>query len=247
MSAPTLRTPRTDLRPLTAADLDAAHALWTDPDVRRYLWDDVVITREGAAEALARSDGDFASHGFGLWAVYQRHGGPLARLLRLSDSPRVSRPNCSMACSRRGGARGWPLKPPAPCSITCSARSDTPRSVALTDVANTASVRVMERLGMTFERRGEHHGLDTLFYRLRSADWTATADRRPPGHARRRAAAVVVDAAAGRLSRDRRGGRRWRSIAAITPCCSRRCTVPAPIHSCSWRSGRRDTRVAWRW
>ncbi len=44
--------------------------------------------------------------------------------------------------------------------------------MALTDVANTASVRVMERLGMTFERRGEHHGLDTLFYRLRSADWT---------------------------------------------------------------------------
>ncbi len=45
--------------------------------------------------------------------------------------------------------------------------------MALTDVANTASVRVMERLGMTFERRGEHHGLDTLFYRLRSRDWTA--------------------------------------------------------------------------
>jgi RimJ/RimL family protein N-acetyltransferase len=45
--------------------------------------------------------------------------------------------------------------------------------VALADAPNTASVRVMERLGMAFERRAEHHGLDTVFYRLRAADWRA--------------------------------------------------------------------------
>ncbi len=97
MAAPTLRTPRTDLRPLTAADLDAAHALWTDPDVRRYLWDDVVISRERAAEALARSEGDFTSHGYGLWAVYQHHGGPLLGFC-----------GCQTRRGRRGRAALWP-------------------------------------------------------------------------------------------------------------------------------------------
>jgi RimJ/RimL family protein N-acetyltransferase len=37
---------------------------------------------------------------------------------------------------------------------------------AATDPPNTASIRVMERLGMTFERRGELNGLDTVFYTL---------------------------------------------------------------------------------
>ena len=49
-----LRTLRTELRPLTAADLDAAHALWTDPDVRRHLWDDVVIPRASAPPKRSR-------------------------------------------------------------------------------------------------------------------------------------------------------------------------------------------------
>ena len=77
-----------------------------------------------------------------------------------------------MACSRRGGARGWPLNAAGAVLDHLFGALGHAEVMALTDVANTASVRVMERLGMTFERRGEHHGLDTLFYRLRSADWT---------------------------------------------------------------------------
>ena len=45
--------------------------------------------------------------------------------------------------------------------------------LALTDAPNAASVRLMERLGMTFERRGLHRGLDTLFYRLSADAWRA--------------------------------------------------------------------------
>jgi hypothetical protein len=41
--------------PFASEDLDALHALWTDPDVRRYLWDDIVISRERAAETGLRT------------------------------------------------------------------------------------------------------------------------------------------------------------------------------------------------
>ncbi len=40
------------LRPARAADLDALWPLWTDPDVRRFLWDDRVIGREEAQATL---------------------------------------------------------------------------------------------------------------------------------------------------------------------------------------------------
>jgi len=43
--------------------------------------------------------------------------------------------------------------------------------VAITDVPNTASVRVMERAGLRFLRRGPHHGLDSFVYGLGRADF----------------------------------------------------------------------------
>ena len=41
-----LITARTTLRRVVADDVPALHALWTDPAVRKYLWDDTIITRE---------------------------------------------------------------------------------------------------------------------------------------------------------------------------------------------------------
>ena len=38
------------------------------------------------------------------------------------------------------------------------------RIVASTDAGHAASVRVMEKLGMRFERRATIDGLDTIFY-----------------------------------------------------------------------------------
>lgn len=65
---PAIRTPRLCLTPTTAHDVDALWALWADPDVRRYLFDDAAITRAQAAETLA---GTWAvrDRGLGLWAV----------------------------------------------------------------------------------------------------------------------------------------------------------------------------------
>ena len=50
-----------------------------------------------------------------------------------------------------------------------------PLVVAATDPPNTASVRVLERLGMRFERQGQLHGVDAVFYRLGPDDLTRPA------------------------------------------------------------------------
>jgi RimJ/RimL family protein N-acetyltransferase len=71
---PPLATPRLDLRPARPDDLDALHALWAAPEVRRYLFDDAPVTRERAAEVLAQAaalEGD----GLGLWLASRRAAG----------------------------------------------------------------------------------------------------------------------------------------------------------------------------
>ena len=64
-----IETERLLLRPLTADDLDAIHSLWTDADVRKYLWDDRVISREQAEEVITSSIESFEENCFGFWAV----------------------------------------------------------------------------------------------------------------------------------------------------------------------------------
>jgi len=65
MRLPSLRTERLILRPWTLQDVDALHLLWTDPDVRRYLWDDVVISRERAVGAVRAHFQSVATRGIG--------------------------------------------------------------------------------------------------------------------------------------------------------------------------------------
>jgi RimJ/RimL family protein N-acetyltransferase len=62
-------TDRLRLRPVSVEDLDALYRIWTDPAVRRTLWNGEVILKERAEAALLEGGEDFAQHGFGLWVA----------------------------------------------------------------------------------------------------------------------------------------------------------------------------------
>jgi hypothetical protein len=57
------------LRPLSGADLDAAHRVSNDPLVRRYLWDGEPAAKAAVEDAISRSLKTFAEEGFGLFGV----------------------------------------------------------------------------------------------------------------------------------------------------------------------------------
>ena len=52
---PTLRTERLVLRPIAGCDEAALHRLWTDPEVRRYLWENRILSREKVVEIINES------------------------------------------------------------------------------------------------------------------------------------------------------------------------------------------------
>ena len=69
MPLPILRTEHMLLRPWRREDVDALHALWTTAEVRRYLWDDDVITRATAEQVVESHLVTVEMHGIGYWAV----------------------------------------------------------------------------------------------------------------------------------------------------------------------------------
>jgi ribosomal-protein-alanine N-acetyltransferase len=72
-----LETPRLLLHPPAENDFDAFYRIWTEPDVRRFLWDDEIISDETAREAIAASIALFQTHQFGIWSVIDKSKGEL--------------------------------------------------------------------------------------------------------------------------------------------------------------------------
>jgi RimJ/RimL family protein N-acetyltransferase len=164
-----LHTRRTMLRPLGPADLAAMHTMWTDADVRRFLWDDQVISRDVAAAVLLTSSRDFAHHGFGLWAIHEQTSGALVGFCGLRETA-AGPPELLYGLLPAWWGRGLATEAAQAVLSYAFTTLGVGEIVAATDVPNTASVRVMERLGMRFERRGALNGLDTLFYRITRED-----------------------------------------------------------------------------
>lgn len=176
---PTILTARLRLRPWTPADARLLHVMWTDPGMRRFLWDDEVIDRARADAALAHGLAAAGEPGLGFWMIEPR--APSAAP-SVASAPSVADPRAIgfVGLWRREEALSDPellygLLPAwwghglateaARAALEYAFRTGRfARIVAATDPPNVASVRVMERLGMTFERRGMLEGRETVFY-----------------------------------------------------------------------------------
>lgn len=149
-SLPDLRTARLALRPLRADDLDAVHALLVLPEVRRYLCDDRVLSRDECAAIVQASLDDAAAHGWGLWILSPPgHDDELIGLcgLRSTDEPGV--PEILYALHPSKMSRGFATEASRAVLHDAFTRLGLPRVVGMTDPPNLDSRRVMDRLGFS--------------------------------------------------------------------------------------------------
>ena len=174
-----LATERLRLRPVGAADVDALHTLWTDPAVRPYLWDDVVIDRTPAAACVAASEASFAAAGWGLWALEPRAGGAPCGVAGLVELEAAIGPELNYALLPAHHGKGYATEASLAVLDHAFGVLDLPRVPGRTDRPNRASARVLERLGMRFEgeRPGPAH--PNRCYALGREDWLRARAERP--------------------------------------------------------------------
>ena len=159
-------TARLQFRPFALEDVDDLHRLWTEPGVRKYLWDDEVITREQVESILETSRTLFDASGYGLWAVLPQSEDLLIGFCGFwffHDPPKLE--------LLYGIAPAYWNRGLATESATAMMRYgfeqlSFERIEGSTDAANSASVRVMERAGMSFSKREQSNGLDTIYYAI---------------------------------------------------------------------------------
>jgi [ribosomal protein S5]-alanine N-acetyltransferase len=155
MPLPSIRTDRLLLRPLQRDDVDALHQVWTAPEVRRYLWDDVVIPRETAQQVIESHLATVDRLNLGFWALHILPVSPFATPtagfcgFRLIDDG----PEIELLYGLRGKHWGKGLATEAStAALDYLWRSTSYQRVyARTDPPNGKSVQVMRRLGMKHE------------------------------------------------------------------------------------------------
>ena len=146
-----MHSERLTYRPVEPSDLDAFSSLVQDAHIRRYMMDGQIFPPEWSAAHIRESQSLFERMGIGLWLAHDRQTGELVGFCGYLVLPEVHA--CIAEAIRR---KAFP-----------------DGIVASVDAVNTASVRVLEKLG--FERFATRPGAfgDMPFFRL-------TGDPLPP-------------------------------------------------------------------
>ena len=168
-------TERLRLRPFRPADLDALHALWSDPEVGRWVGGTHTDVRE-SEEELGEHLRHQADHGFAFWAVEDRATGEVVGEIGLQRfegrGPEVEI-GWAVAASARG--RGYATEAAAAWIEAGFERLHLDRIIAVVLPDNMASRRICEHLGMRPAGMRHAYGHEHLVYELTAASRTPTA------------------------------------------------------------------------
>ena len=143
-----LSTERLVLRPVMADDHAAVLAHWTQPDVRRFLFDGAALSGVEVAETIEESIGDFAVRGFGVWLIEL---GSAAGLIGTAGLRPLGSSGLEIFYSLAPGAWGHGYATEAARAVVEYGLGPLglPEVLAEVDEGNAASVAVVRRLGMT--------------------------------------------------------------------------------------------------
>jgi ribosomal-protein-alanine N-acetyltransferase len=142
----------------------------TSPGVRKYLWDDEVIDRTQIQWILETSTDSFARLDYGLWAVLTDDNQFIGfcGFWHFHDPPQLE---LLYGIREDHWNRGLATEAATTMILHGFGELAFERIVASTDFANTASSKVMQKLGMKLWKRELTNGLDTIYFALERNEW----------------------------------------------------------------------------
>lgn len=167
---PSIETERLLLRMIRSADLDDLEALFVDPHVMKYVGSGKPGDRAEAERALHSIIKHWETHGFGRWAVVDRHSGQffgLGGLRSLFGTPEVV-----YHLAKKHWGKGYATELARAVLRFGFEERGYDRIVAITKPLNAASIHVMEKLGMRFEKNARYYDIDVVQYEITRNEFT---------------------------------------------------------------------------
>jgi len=164
---PSLETSRIVLRPFLSGDLDEyARCIFADPEVTRYLPKRDIPSLERAERTMAYFNHHWDRHGYGDWAVTVKTGEQLIGHCGLNYLEEAGEVEVEYSLSREFWGQGLATEAARAVVSFGFEVIGLKRIIALAVPENIASRRVMEHLGMAYEKEVHYFGLDLACYGL---------------------------------------------------------------------------------
>jgi ribosomal-protein-alanine N-acetyltransferase len=169
-----LRTDRLLLRSFRPEDEEGLFLLWNDPQVRQYLWDGQPVAHEVVQEQIALSQQDFRERGFGMFTLLlSPQAGQLIGFCGLRRIDEGEAIEILYGLLPGFWKRGLATEAAQAVLRFGFEHLGLEEILAGADFANAASLRCMQRLGMSDagERLVGPQRLQARYYRLARRDF----------------------------------------------------------------------------
>ncbi len=171
ITIPTLSTQRLILRGFTAADLDALAPIYADPQVSRYIGDGTPADRAATWRALAGMLGHWQLRGYGMWALIEQATGRLIGRAGLYNPEGWPGLEAGWLLARDRWGCGFATEAGHAILAYAFTQLSADHVISLIHPANTASIRVAQRLGERLEREMVLKGQRALVYGINRQRW----------------------------------------------------------------------------
>ena len=161
---------RLHYRPFRRVDVEAAFAIFSDPDVMRFSPHGPHRDVARTAEMLARLIDHNRRRGFGFWAVTLPDTEELIGMAGLAELDTSGDIELGYRLRRDCWGRGYATEAASAWVGKGFGHLQLARIVAVVEPDNVISKRILERVGMRFVERRTHHGKQVDFMVLERPD-----------------------------------------------------------------------------
>jgi RimJ/RimL family protein N-acetyltransferase len=153
-------------------DWPGFHAIASDPEVMRYIGEGTPWLEERSRQFVERQMGLYRERGYCLWKLLPTTGRPIVGFCGLQPLPGTPDIEIGWWLARACWGMGMATEAARATLRDGFERIGLTRIVAIAQPANIASIRIMQKLGMQFERMTESNGIAVALYSIRRSDPT---------------------------------------------------------------------------
>ena len=148
-----IETERLKLREMSEGDAGVVLEILNDTGFKRFVGDRGVRTLEDAARYIdERFAESYRQHGFGLWLVEARDAGAPVGICGLLKRKELNVVEVGYAFLPPFRSKGYAFEAASAAKVYARDVLGLPRLYAVVNPDNAVSIRVLEKLGMKFER-----------------------------------------------------------------------------------------------
>jgi ribosomal-protein-alanine N-acetyltransferase len=159
-----IETSRLYLRQFSMADLNALSAIRSDPEVMRFIGAGQPHSADQVKESLEHILAGWNQHGFGRWAVVHKPDKKLMGWCGLAFLDKTEEIEIGYGISKEYWGRGFTTEAAAASIRFGFEELKLNRIVAVAMPENIASRRVMEKIGMRYEKTGHWYEAELVYY-----------------------------------------------------------------------------------